>query len=164
MAALESVRIPVAADAAMRAEAERAYPHECCGIATWVPREPHSVVVLPYDNQQNRLHELDPAGHPRDARTAYNFDALKLQRALEASAADGRALALIFHSHPEHGAYFSETDRAAASPLGSPTYPEAAQLVYSVVSGRPGAAAAFRWNPGGSDFHEVELQLIEATA
>lgn len=157
---LSPVVLPPIVDAAIRAEAERTYPDECCGICLWVPQDHGSLETVPFENQQNRLHVLDPGAHPRDARTAYNFDALKLQRTLEAAAGEGRVLAAIFHSHPEHGAYFSETDRAAASPLGTPTFPDAAQLVYSVIGGRTADRAAFRWSAAAGDFVPVALETL----
>ena len=155
----EPVLLPAAVDRAIRAEAERTYPDECCGILLWRAGDPDSLEAVPFENQQARLHAADPAGVPRDARTAYAFDALKLERALDAAAAEGRTLAAIFHSHPEHGAYFSETDRAAATPFGTATWPEAAQLVYSVMGGRSADAAAFRWEAGRNDFVAVALQV-----
>ncbi|MHC5018914.1 MAG: M67 family metallopeptidase [Planctomycetota bacterium] len=164
MSGLPPLQIPAAADAVMRAEAERTYPEECCGICLWTAGDPSTLAVVPFENQQNRLHALDPAAHPRDARTAYNFDALKLQRTLEAAAAEDRTLAAIFHSHPEHGAYFSDTDRAAATPLGTPTFPEAAQIVYSVLEGRSDASAAFRWDTGAADFVQVAVEILEPPA
>lgn len=164
MPTLPPLRLPAAADAAMRREAERAYPEECCGICTWVEGDPTTLVVQPFENQQNKLHALDPQAYPRDARTAYNFNALKLERTLEAAAAEGRSLAVIFHSHPEHGAYFSETDRAAACPMGTPTYPRAAQIVYSVIDAQSGDSAAFRWDAAAGDFLQVAVEVLEAPA
>lgn len=158
----EPVILPANIDAAIRGEAERTYPDECCGICLWTPGEPASLEAVPFENEQNRLHQLDPAAHPRDARTAYNFNALKLQRTIDAAESDGRRLAAIFHSHPEHGAYFSDTDRAAASPLGSPTFPEAAQLVYSVISGKAAESAAFRWDAAAQDYVSAPLEITPA--
>lgn len=154
--------LPAAIDAAMRAEAVRRYPEECCGVLLWRPGAPATLEAVPFENQQGRLHAADPAGHPRDARTAYQFDALALERLLGRAGPEGRALAAIFHSHPDHGAYFSATDRAAATPLGEATHPDAVQLVYAVTADGAGAAAAFRWDLGTRDFVEVALRVTEA--
>ena len=156
---LPGFEIPLHVDEAIRAEAERTYPFECCGVLMWTPGEPTSLEAVPFENQQQRLHALDPTAYPRDARTAYAFDALKLERTLEAARTDGRALAAIFHSHPEHGAYFSETDRAAATPFGDATWPDAVQLVYAVLDRRAADVAAFRWEPEAGDFVEVPLTV-----
>ena len=51
---------------------------------------------------------------PRDARTAYNLDAQDLRK-LQMTACDGDHPAkIVYHSHVDVGAYFSETDQAAA--------------------------------------------------
>ena len=55
----------------------------------------------------------------------------------------------------------SATDRAAATPFGEPTFPDAAQLVYAVTAAGAGAAAAFRWDPAVRDFVEVSLRVTE---
>lgn len=154
--------LPATIDAAIRAHAVGCYPDECCGVLLWRPGAPTTLEVVPFENQQARLHTADPAGHPRDARTAYHFDALKLERLLGRASHAGRALAAIFHSHPDHGAYFSPTDRAAATPLGEATHPDAVQLVYAVTADSAGAAAAFRWDAGTRDFVEVALRITEA--
>jgi proteasome lid subunit RPN8/RPN11 len=146
----------------MRAEACRCYPAECCGVLLWRAGVPGTLAAVPFENQQARLHAADPVAFPRDARTAYSFDALRLERTLAQAARDGRALAAIFHSHPDHDAYFSATDRAAATPFGDATYPEAVQLVYAVTAGGAGAAAAFRWSADTREFVEVPLRVAEA--
>ena len=153
--------LPATVDAAIRAEAVGCHPFECCGVLLWRPGAPSTLEAVPFENQQARLHAADPVAFPRDARTAYHFDALRLERLLTQAARDGRALAAIFHSHPDHGAYFSATDRAAATPFGEPTFPDAAQLVYAVTAAGAGAAAAFRWDPAVRDFVEVSLRVTE---
>lgn len=153
--------IPASVDAAIRAEAVRCYPHECCGVLLGRPGDPASLAAVPFENQQARLHAADPVAFPRDARTAYHFDARRLERLLDGAAREGRALAAIFHSHPDHGAYFSATDRAAATPFGEATFPDAAQLVYAVTPSGAGAAAAFRWDPATRDFVEAPLQVTD---
>ena len=42
-------------------------------------------VFVPLENLQDRYHERDPAGCPRTARTAYQVDPLKFERAVAAA-------------------------------------------------------------------------------
>jgi proteasome lid subunit RPN8/RPN11 len=44
-------------------------------------------------------------------------------------------VAVIYHSHVDAGAYFSETDRRQALVGGEPAYPNAVYVVTSVVAG-----------------------------
>lgn len=140
----------------LRAIAEQAvaeYPSESCGV---IVARAHERRVIACRNVQDQLHQRDPERYSRDARTAYYIDPsdlLKIGR-LEA---EGFAVAVIYHSHVDAGAYFSETDRRQALVAGEPAYPDAAYVVTSVVGGRADAVAAFRWDAGRRDFVSVEL-------
>ncbi len=160
MSPLPPVEIPCACVEGMRCEAERAYPREGCGVLTAAAAS-RSLAFHPCANRQDEAHAADPARHPRDARTAYLLDPKALLGILRSAEHEGRAVAGFFHSHPEHDAYFSETDRRDASPLGEPSYPEAFQVVVSVRGGRAGDSAAFRWDPLARDWREVPLRVLE---
>jgi proteasome lid subunit RPN8/RPN11 len=71
--------------------------------------------------------------------------------------AAGWTVHVIYHSHIDTGAYFSETDRRNALIDGQPTYPEATYVVVAVDAGRAGDARAFRWVGDRVDFVEVPL-------
>src|SRR5207244_4350392 len=68
---------------------------------------------------------------------------------------DGFSVAVIYHSHVDAGAYFSETDRRQALIGDEPLYPGAAYLVTSVMRGRVDSVAAFRWDAARGDFLPV---------
>lgn len=119
------------------------FPEEGCGVVLGSVSDPDAARFVPLPNLQGRLHTMDPVAYPRDARTAYAMDPLRLQRLLDAAEAQGEALLAIVHSHPGHPAYLSATDIAAAAPFGQPTFPDAAQLVVSVFDGRVVEAKAF---------------------
>lgn len=70
-------------------------------------------------------------------------------------------ISVIYHSHPEHDAYFSATDRAAACLFdpNEPDYPDTAQVVISVRGGRFADVAAFVWDSDCKDFVRTELVL-----
>jgi [CysO sulfur-carrier protein]-S-L-cysteine hydrolase len=124
------------------------YPAESCGVILERAGERR---VLACRNIQNELHERDPERHPRDARTAYYIDPADLLR-IGRLEGEGFKVAVIYHSHIDAGAYFSETDRRNALLGGEPSYPESIYVVTSVINRRVDAIGAFRWDPERRDF------------
>jgi proteasome lid subunit RPN8/RPN11 len=122
--------IDPAALAACYADARRCHPEESCGFLLGPSDADLCDEARPCQNQQNRMHGLDPERFPRDATTAYCL-ALKDIRVLEDSAKAARPVKIIYHSHVDRGAYFSDEDhRAALFFDGTPTYP----VDYLVIS------------------------------
>ena len=140
----------------IRAQAEREYPSECCGVVLTRDGSPAERLLFPSRNLQNELHAKDPSRHPRDARTAFHMDPQDLLR-IGRLEGEGYRVSTIYHSHIDAGAYFSETDKTNALVQGEPLYPEAAYVVLSVVEGKVTAAAAFAWNPEVRNFVPVDL-------
>ena len=142
---------------AIQAQAVREYPHESCGIILTRGAERR---LHPCRNIQEELHAQDPARHPRDARTAYYIDPQDLLR-IGRLEAEGFSVAVIYHSHIDAGAYFSETDRRQALFGEEPMYPGATYIVTSVRGGAGESSvddtAAFRWDPARRDFVAVPL-------
>jgi [CysO sulfur-carrier protein]-S-L-cysteine hydrolase len=146
------------------AQAEREFPFECCGFiigtdaafadADWVEE------VHPITNIQNRMHAEDPVAFARDARTAFLMEPREHLAVM--NEIDRRRLSLraVYHSHPDHDAYFSATDRAQACSFdpGEPDYPDTVYIVISVRGAKFARAAAFRWDPASKDFVETELE------
>ena len=149
----------ITADAleAIYEHARRDYPNECCGIVYGPRATAAADRATACPNIQNRLHAEDPARHTRDARTAYNLDAPDLFR-LQKSLRGDQPAKIVYHSHVDvrvaDGAYFSDTDQAAAQLDGEPTYP----VEYVVVDVRAGAikgAAQFSWDATQKRYVEV---------
>lgn len=138
----------------IRAQAVEEYPFESCGVI--LAREGERR-LLRCRNAQNELHARDPVRYPRDARTAYYIDPKDLLRIGDLER-QGFDVAVIYHSHVDAGAYFSETDRRQAVVGGEPAYPGAVYVVTSVVRGVVDGVAAFRWDPDCRDFVAMELQ------
>ncbi|MGH7841666.1 MAG: Mov34/MPN/PAD-1 family protein [Candidatus Binataceae bacterium] len=141
------------------AQAEREFPFECCGF---IVGDAVAEEVRPITNIQNQKHAADPAAFARDARTAFLMDPrehLAVMRELDARKLELKA---VYHSHPDHDAYFSPTDRAQACSFDSsePDYPGTAYIVLSVQGGKYARAAAFAWDDRLKDFAETALQLI----
>ena len=142
----------------MGTRAEADYPEETCGFAFG---EDPELEVRSMENIQNRLHREDPGVHPRDARTAYCFDPVEMQRVLVAMEQAGKPLRAIYHSHPDHDAYFSAMESAAAAPFGEPSYPGAVYLVFSVRDGKVVDLKAFDWFWSEEQYAEVPVEVVE---
>jgi proteasome lid subunit RPN8/RPN11 len=149
---------------AIIAQAEREFPFECCGfiIGTSAAADP-AEEVRPISNIQNRKHAEDPAAFPRDAKTAFLMEPKEHLAVMNEIDRRKLALRIVYHSHPDHDAYFSPTDRAAACSFDptEPDYPDTAYLVMSIRAGKFVRAAAFAWDPAKKDFIETSLEIVE---
>ncbi len=128
-------------------QAEAEYPKECCGMICG-PLERKEIFsrVRPCENAQDRYHALDPENFPRTSKTAYFMDPaelLKIQRELRERKEEIR---VIYHSHIDAGAYFSEEDTRIAMAEGEPAYPGVDYLVVSVMQGKVQDRNMFHWD------------------
>jgi [CysO sulfur-carrier protein]-S-L-cysteine hydrolase len=141
---------------AIVAQAEREFPYECCGF---VIGNAATEEVRPITNIQNRKHAEDPAAFPRDARTAFLMEPKEHLAVLNEVDRRKLELRIVYHSHPDHEAYFSATDRTQACSFdpNEPDYPDTAYIVISVRSGKFVRAAAFVWDTARKDFVEAPL-------
>ena len=152
--------IPAEVLAEVYREARRAFPFECCGWLAGPADSPAVDVVRNCENAQ------DSGTHPtkaeRGAETAYVItggDLLALNHSLDSDT----PAKVIYHSHPNGGAYFSPTDReVATSPWGDgPAYP-VQQLVVGITETRVEAAALFAWSDEEDGFVEIARYAGEA--
>jgi proteasome lid subunit RPN8/RPN11 len=137
-------------------QAEREFPFECCGF---IIGDPASYEVRPITNIQNRKHAEDAAAFPRDAKTAFLMEPKEHLAVLKEIDERKLALKFVYHSHPDHDAYFSATDRAQACSFDPdyPDYPDTVYIVMSVRAGKFARAAAFAWDQAGKEFVETRL-------
>ena len=108
-------------------------------------------------NIQNELHAQDPDQFPRTAATAYTMGPEAARILIRSERGELRLLA-IYHSHPEHEAYFSEEDRKQA--LGArdePIYPQAGYIVMSVRNREVRATKVFVWDAAARDYVEAQI-------
>jgi proteasome lid subunit RPN8/RPN11 len=133
---------------AIRKQALEEYPEESCGVIVARGDERRRLACR---NVQNDLHARDPERNPRRARTAYHIDPQDLLR-IGRLESEGFGVAVIYHSHVDAGAYFSETDRRQALMDGEPAYPGTTYLVTSVMAGRVEATTAFQWDETRREF------------
>jgi proteasome lid subunit RPN8/RPN11 len=127
--------------------------------------------TVPMVNIANKLHQLDPEQYFRTARMFFAFNEKKFDNAVRAAAADGRPVKVLYHSHLDVGAYFSDTDRAVMS-MGQPPAAEGERfemgpgpawpLAFLVTSVRAGVVddhKLFAWD--GSDFAEAAFRVVD---
>lgn len=141
-------------------EARAAYARdeESCGLLVGPAGDVVVDEIVPMDNRANKLHALDPDTYPRTGRMYFDLDPMKFQRAVASGATSGRPVKVLYHSHLDVGAYFSETDAAAATMGGdAPTY-ELAYLVTSVRAGVVDDRKLFVWEEGR--FRETALVVV----
>ncbi|HWP35029.1 MAG TPA: Mov34/MPN/PAD-1 family protein [Thermodesulfobacteriota bacterium] len=131
------------------AHGARDYPNEACGL------------LLAPRGEPARLVEAHPVANlnTERARDRYTLDPAGLKRVAAAAAAAGLEVAGVYHSHPDHPARPSETDRAQA--WGGWIY-----LVLRVAGGRPEELRAFRLEGAlhgseGGTFVELPLEIGE---
>ena len=140
------------------AQAEREFPYECCGFvigddaSSRCDRSPIS---------RTGCTRRIPAAHPRDARIAFLMEPKEHLAVLNEIDRRKLKLKIVYHSHPDHDAYFSPTDRAQASCSipANPTFPIPADIVMSIRSGKFARAAAFVWDAARKEFVETTLDI-----
>ncbi len=134
------------------AQARAAYPAECCG---WLsgPRSKPVTQLRPCANAQ--ADGGTGAVADRSEEAAYVIagdDLIALSKSIDSES----PAQVIYHSHPNGRAYFSDTDRAVAtSPWGDgPSYP-VTQLVVGLDQDRVVEAALFGWSDDVGGFVEL---------
>ncbi len=155
-----SLTLPKALFDRIAEDAVRGFPHEACGFVVQRGTAPLEVVCV--TNIQNQRHAEDPERVPRTAETAYTMGPEAAPVLIDHDR--GRlVIRAIYHSHPQHASYFSAEDRAQATVWDEPSYPDAAQIVVSVIDREVKDAKAFRWDGALRDFVEVELRVEPAS-
>ncbi len=135
---------------------EPAYPHEGCGFIFEQP-EGTGWQVIPTENRAQLLHEKDPERYPRGGGDWFEPNMKPWFQAERA----GGIPRVIFHSHPDVGAYFSQGDidsavvRDEASGRLQERHPGVLHMVVSVRKGVADGAALFRFNGADQRFDEV---------
>ena len=130
-----------------------AYPEEACGmISGKIEEEHHLEAVHPMKNMMDHYHAQDPEAYPRTNRNAYMIEPIeqvKLERKLKKQQ---RCLKIIYHTHPDVGAYFSSKDKADALWNGDPRQPGLQYLVCGITNKKPDGAILASYNPETKDF------------
>lgn len=147
-------------------QAEAGYPEEICGLVIGKRGAPESYQVRQAKNLANQERQADTMGVPRDAHTAYFLDPREMLRIHKEADERGWEVLFLYHSHPDHDAYFSAMDRERALWPGQeppePLWPGVSHLVVSVRKGRACEARYHVWSDGVRDFVEVPVSLPSA--
>ncbi len=138
-----SVRLGTIALEAIRREAARAYPHEACG-ALIGPSQADVTEALALSNRE--------AASPATRFTIAPLDYLSAERAAEER---GAQLIGFWHSHPDHPARPSATDREHA-------WEGLLTVVVCVLQGEPRQITAWSVPGRGLPFAQVPLSMEEA--
>jgi proteasome lid subunit RPN8/RPN11 len=137
------------------------YPSESCGFLAGPSAEPALVDrCLREVNEADKYHRLDPSRFPRTSRTYFKINELRAQRAFEQGAVTGFPIKVIYHSHCDAGAYFSEEDSATFAQGEQLMWP-CAFLVLSVVQGRSEECRLWAHVAGTNRFCETTLRVRE---
>lgn len=144
-------------------EAREAYARdeESCGVLTGPRDQPLFVdALVALENRANKLHALDPETYPRTGRMYFDIDPLKFERLVTKGEAEGRPVKVLYHSHLDVGAYFSETDAAAATMGGDGPTHALAYLVTSVRGGQVDDRRLFVWDAATKTFVASDLAIV----
>ena len=135
---------------------------EACGYLTGpAERALFCDEVVALVNLANRYHAVDPETYPRTGRTYFLLDPMKFEKAVTGGKANGRPVRVLYHSHLDVGAYFSETDAAAATMGGDkPSYDALHYLVTSVRGGVVDDHKLFAWDPARKSFVEAPMEIV----
>jgi proteasome lid subunit RPN8/RPN11 len=152
------IEIPLDLLEACYVEGINAYPEEACGMLSGRKDDPlHLNAIHPMKNLMNEYHAQDPVSYPRTNRNAYMIDPreqMKLERSLKKQ---GDRVKVIYHSHPDVGAYFSEKDQADALWNGEPRHPDVCFLVCGITNKKPVGSILVNYNKETQSFDVTEL-------
>ncbi|MAF46955.1 MAG: M67 family metallopeptidase [Rhodospirillales bacterium] len=155
MSALSKSSLAITLTATQRnlilAEAEAAYPDECCGLLVGRGGETRNVTVSRVVPAANVAPD-DPGHSVRDRFEVDPQARFDLERELRAGP---DAVIGHYHSHPDHPAEPSARDLAKAFE------PSLIWLITGVMSGRAENLRAFRLADGGGGFDEVVLEIAD---
>lgn len=145
---------------AVETHALESYPSESCGFLAG-PADPASLLdeARRAVNEADKYHALDPERFPRTSKTYFKINELKAARAFESGDEEGRPIKVIYHSHCDAGAYFSEEDAATFASEGELMWP-CAFLVVSVVDGEVKDRKLWVHTPGTDAFEESSLEVL----
>lgn len=135
---------------------EAAYPQEGCGLI--IEDEDGQRRFQACENVIDKYHRLDPQMYPRTSSDFYMIDPRQFITVED----QGSTVAVIVHSHPDTGDYFSDADvESALMPRQSPDdpveprVPGADYLVVSVHEAEAVSAALYRFQAGSGEFEKV---------
>jgi proteasome lid subunit RPN8/RPN11 len=151
------IAIPRDVLAAIYAHAIAAFPDECCGYLVGAAPGAVDAAVACRNAQADGEHPIAPA---RGADTGFviaGAELLGFARSFDTE----RPARIVYHSHTNGRAYFSDVDRRMAATAAGPAYP-VQHVVIGVAAGITGVggsaiteAAQFAWSDAARDYVEI---------
>ena len=134
------MKIPESELLRLHEHAVEGYPHKVCGI-------------LAGDRPTGLVRRVEPLVNERSdsPRNRYRVSGLTLMRAEQALEAQGHEIVGYYHSHPDHPADYSETDRDNALPNMS-------YLITAVHEGRIADTKVWRLREDRSSMEQEALE------
>jgi len=123
-------------------EGSAAYPDECCGILFGHDRGGRRVV--------SRLEAVANVYDATERYHRFSIDAKQLMAAEKSAAEKGEMVLGFYHSHPDHPARPSETDRAAGWPFYS-------YVIVSIMNRQPAAMTSWVLDEATEQFGEQPI-------
>jgi proteasome lid subunit RPN8/RPN11 len=150
MIAIAPIAIPDPIRAEVYDHARTAFPDECCGYLVG-PRDGAVDEAIACRNaQRDGDHPTSPE---RGADTGFVIAGAELLGFARTFDTD-RPARVVYHSHTNGRAYFSDVDRAVAATSTGPAYP-VQHLVVGVTAEGASEAAQFAWSDEAGNFVEV---------
>jgi proteasome lid subunit RPN8/RPN11 len=129
----------------IRRHAESEYPEECCGILLGGVTSAEREVI--------EARACANAAPPEARRTRYAIAPADLIAAQRAARERGLAVIGFYHSHPDHPAEPSATDRAEAA------WPDSIYLIVAVSAAGAGEMSAFELSGDGTGNLNIGLRV-----
>jgi len=131
----------------IRWEAERSYPHECCGILLGTVHEGQRAVTLTITCENMRLDS--PVNR-------YSIDPQRIIAALKLARHRAESVVGFYHSHPDAGSHFSSTDLEEAH------WFDCSYVITAVERGRASATDSYvlRGTEQEKQFKEEEIEIV----
>lgn len=138
---------------------------EACGVISGSAGDLVADTQERLPNLANKYHAMDPEGYPRTGRTYFLIDPLKFSKKVREAESSGKPIKVLWHSHLDCGAYFSDTDSQTALAGGDEPSYDLAFLVVSVRGDGKGGDAhvddrkLFVWSADEKKFVEAALRV-----
>lgn len=143
----------------IEAHALEEYPSECCGFVFGPSEDPGRLDAIQREtNEADKYHALDPETFPRTSTTYFKINELRAARTFDQGGNDGKPVKVIYHSHCDAGAYFSEEDAATFANDRQLMWP-CAFIVVSVMKGKVADRKLWVHVPGTNQFEESTLTV-----
>ncbi|WP_461831815.1 M67 family metallopeptidase [Aquifex sp.] len=127
----------------IRAQAERDYPYETCGLLLGKTEGGKRIALEAFET---------PNANPDRKHDRYEISPKDYLRAENYAMSKGLEIIGVYHSHPDHPDRPSEFDRQRAFP----------DLSYIILSVQKGKVASYRsWELIGDKFEEEKIEVID---